>query len=156
MHSLHSLILISFFFISSHGFQPRFSFLAVKKKPESLTTAVAKRSYRDKKRVKLVRNLTEAVANSNDECRKIAVETDYFVENRASENTTTKQSDSVPRQSKLPQRKSIQVYGDISRIDPITVTALLFAALAMNYILFAHWEDSGLSRLIARIINTVS
>jgi hypothetical protein len=155
MHSLHSLILMVFFFTSSHGFQPLFSFLADKKKPESLTTGVAKRSYWDKKRVKLVRNSTEAVANSNDEGRKITVETDYFVENRASENTTKKQSDSVPRQSKLPQRKSIKVYGDISRIDPITVTALLFAALAMNYILFAHWEDSGLSRLIARIINTV-
>lgn len=149
MSSVLKLILTSFIFTSSDGFQPHSTFVAA-------STAVANRSYHDKYDA-LVRSLgKKSVGNSEGESRQIAVEIDFFVEHHASDINKTKQADVVPKQSKLPRRKSIQIYGDISNIDPLTVTALLFAALAVNYILFAHWEDSGLSKLIARVINTVS
>ena len=45
---------------------------------------------------------------------------------------------------------------DIKDIDPVTVTALLFAALAINFIIFAHWGDAGLGGLVARFINHTS
>lgn len=44
----------------------------------------------------------------------------------------------------------------IKDIDPVTITALLFAALAVNFFIFAHLGDTGLGNLVARFINNVS
>ena len=42
---------------------------------------------------------------------------------------------------------------EIKDIDPMTVTALCFAALFVNFVIFANWGDAGLSGLVARIMN---
>jgi len=44
----------------------------------------------------------------------------------------------------------------IKDIDPVTITALLFAALAVNFFIFAHLGDTGLGNLVARLINNAS
>jgi hypothetical protein len=159
MPSLLIILFITIVFVGSDGFQPRLSFLATNKNHlvaiSFTATEVGKRRY---KNTITARKLNEkGVTSPERERRQIAVDTDYFVQkNTADTRTTTKQTDVVPRQDKNHRGKSVQIYGDISNIDPITVTALLFTALAVNFIIFAHWEDSGLSKLVARFINTVS
>jgi len=47
--------------------------------------------------------------------------------------------------------KSVQVHE--MELDPVTITALCFAAIAINFMVFAHWGDAGLGGLVASISN---
>lgn len=41
----------------------------------------------------------------------------------------------------------------INDVDPVTITALGFAAIAVNFLVFANMGDGGVGGLVARIIN---
>lgn len=41
----------------------------------------------------------------------------------------------------------------IDNVDPVTITALGFAAIAANFLIFANMGDGGIGGLVARIIN---
>ena len=41
----------------------------------------------------------------------------------------------------------------VSDIDPLTVTALGFGLIAMNFLVFANMGDAGIGGVIARVIN---
>jgi len=44
---------------------------------------------------------------------------------------------------------------EISNVDPITMTALVFLALAVNFIIFAQMGDLGLSTFVASVGNYI-
>jgi hypothetical protein len=41
----------------------------------------------------------------------------------------------------------------VEDVDPLTLTAIGFAAIAINFIIFANMGDAGLGGFVARIIN---
>jgi len=45
---------------------------------------------------------------------------------------------------------NVNLIGDI---DPVTITALGFAAIAANFLIFANMGDGGIGGVVARIIN---
>mmetsp|Transcript_19047 Transcript_19047/g.29468 ORF Transcript_19047/g.29468 Transcript_19047/m.29468 type:complete len:154 (+) Transcript_19047:95-556(+) len=49
-----------------------------------------------------------------------------------------------------PQSVNVNLVDDI---DPVTITALGFAAIAFNFLVFANMGDAGLAGGVARIIN---
>mmetsp|Transcript_22219 Transcript_22219/g.33352 ORF Transcript_22219/g.33352 Transcript_22219/m.33352 type:complete len:153 (-) Transcript_22219:280-738(-) len=49
-----------------------------------------------------------------------------------------------------PQSVNVNLIDDI---DPVTITALGFAAIAFNFLVFANMGDAGLAGGVARIIN---
>mmetsp|Transcript_30177 Transcript_30177/g.61543 ORF Transcript_30177/g.61543 Transcript_30177/m.61543 type:complete len:132 (-) Transcript_30177:522-917(-) len=42
----------------------------------------------------------------------------------------------------------------VEDIDPVTITAIGFGLIAMNFLLFANLGDGGIAGIVARIINT--
>lgn len=44
----------------------------------------------------------------------------------------------------------------IEEVDPVTITAIGFAAIAINFLIFANMGDGGISGVVARIINATS
>ena len=56
----------------------------------------------------------------------------------------------------IPQREEMKVRVDIvDDVDPVTLTAIGFALIALNFLVFANLGDGGISGLVARFINSM-
>jgi hypothetical protein len=58
-----------------------------------------------------------------------------------------------PNEQRQPERK---VRVDIRDIDPITLTALGFGAIAFNFLVLGNLGDGGIGGVVATIINTLN
>lgn len=170
MSPIQVIFTISFVFSYSHGFQHH---------PLLLTRSIFVTPFSTKTSLRLSDNLRETIPERG--LKRIDVDTDDIVRESTDviEPTDTPHSDNWGYHVKGPRstsghlvEKDKNVWNNLERrhekweqkvevhtvkdIDPVTITALLFAALAVNFFIFAHWGDSGLSSLVARFINNVS
>jgi hypothetical protein len=65
--------------------------------------------------------------------------------------------DEIRRSQKESDREEINVRVDlIQDVDPISLTAIGFGLIALNFFVFANMEDGGIASIIATVINTLN
>lgn len=63
--------------------------------------------------------------------------------------------DEIRRSTKAPDPDEIKVRVDIvDDVDPVSLTAIGFALIALNFLVFANLGDGGISGIVARLINS--
>jgi len=63
--------------------------------------------------------------------------------------------DEIRRSNKGSDPEEIKVRVDlVDDVDPVTLTAIGFALIAFNFLVFANMNDAGIAGLVARIMNS--
>jgi hypothetical protein len=63
--------------------------------------------------------------------------------------------DEIRRSQKESDREDIKVRVDLMPdVDPISLTAIGFGLIALNFFVFANMEDGGIAGIVATVINT--
>ena len=63
--------------------------------------------------------------------------------------------DEIRRSNKESDKEDIQVRVDmVDDVDAVSLTAIGFALIALNFFVFANLGDGGISGLVARLINS--
>ena len=63
----------------------------------------------------------------------------------------------IRRSKKQSEPEEIKVRVDlVEDVDPFTLTAIGFALIALNFLVFANMGDGGIAGLVATIINTAN
>jgi hypothetical protein len=64
-------------------------------------------------------------------------------------------NDEIRQSMKKSDPEEIKVRVDIvDEVDPVSLTAVGFALIALNFLVFANLGDGGISGVVARMINT--
>ena len=65
--------------------------------------------------------------------------------------------DEIRRSKKQSEPEEIKVRVDlVEDVDPLTVTAIGFTLIALNFLVFANLGDGGIAGLVATIVNTMN
>lgn len=65
--------------------------------------------------------------------------------------------DEIRRSKKQSDPEEIKVRVDlVEDVDPFSLTAIGFALIALNFLVFANMGDGGIAGLVATFINTVN
>lgn len=95
----------------------------------------------------LFQSSTNADMNNNDKSN------DHLYELRQGQHLIEKDDKLFQEMERHHEDWSKPVQVHEMTVDPITVTLIFFAAIAINFVVFAQTGDLGLTNMIARMIN---